>query len=80
MIRRAEIDENTQMCLVFPYIGRWLRGRNRLRRSFRIVAQMIISASYKTDIPAFHGAWYLRRIAAGSVTVAKHDKKAEILG
>ena len=26
---------------------------------------MIISASYKTDIPAFYGPWFLRRLAAG---------------
>lgn len=26
---------------------------------------MIISASYKTDIPAFYPAWFLRRLAAG---------------
>ncbi len=27
---------------------------------------MIISASYRTDIPAFYGDWFLRRVAAGS--------------
>ena len=27
---------------------------------------MIISASYKTDIPAFYGAWFLNRLGAGS--------------
>jgi len=26
---------------------------------------MIISASYKTDIPAFYGAWFMERLAAG---------------
>lgn len=26
---------------------------------------MIVSASYKTDIPAFYGAWFERRLAAG---------------
>ena len=26
---------------------------------------MIISASYKTDIPAFYGAWFLKRLEAG---------------
>ena len=31
---------------------------------------MIISASYKTDIPAFYGGWFSRRLKAGSVTVA----------
>ncbi|MBT3884975.1 MAG: DUF1848 domain-containing protein [Rhodospirillaceae bacterium] len=31
---------------------------------------MIISASYKTDVPAFYGNWFLRRIKAGSVNVA----------
>ncbi|HKV84766.1 MAG TPA: DUF1848 domain-containing protein [Ktedonobacterales bacterium] len=27
---------------------------------------MIISASYKTDIPAFYGEWFMRRLRAGS--------------
>jgi len=27
---------------------------------------MIISASYKTDIPAFYGPWFMNRLAAGS--------------
>ena len=31
---------------------------------------MIISASYKTDIPAFYGDWFLNRLQAGSVSVA----------
>ena len=31
---------------------------------------MIISASYRTDIPAFHGDWFLAALAAGEVTVA----------
>ena len=26
---------------------------------------MIISASYRTDIPAFYGDWFLRRVTAG---------------
>ena len=26
---------------------------------------MIVSASYKTDIPAFYGAWFLNRLKAG---------------
>ena len=26
---------------------------------------MIVSASYKTDIPAFYGAWFMNRLAAG---------------
>ncbi|MCF8482058.1 MAG: DUF1848 domain-containing protein [Rhodospirillum sp.] len=30
---------------------------------------MIISASYRTDIPAFHGAWFARRLDAGWVDV-----------
>jgi DNA repair photolyase len=30
---------------------------------------MIISASYRTDIPAFHGAWFLARLNAGFCTV-----------
>ena len=30
---------------------------------------MIVSASYRTDIPAFHGAWFAERLAAGFVAV-----------
>ncbi len=30
---------------------------------------MIVSASYRTDIPAFHGRWFLDRLADGVVTV-----------
>ncbi|MGH6953712.1 MAG: DUF1848 family protein, partial [Alphaproteobacteria bacterium] len=26
---------------------------------------MIVSASYRTDIPAFYGPWFMRRLAAG---------------
>lgn len=31
---------------------------------------MIISASYRTDIPAFYGAWFINRFRAGSAMVA----------
>ena len=31
---------------------------------------MIISASYRTDIPAFYDRWFMRRLAAGSCRVA----------
>lgn len=31
---------------------------------------MIVSASYRTDIPAQYGAWFLRRLEAGFATVA----------
>ncbi|HUT51011.1 MAG TPA: DUF1848 domain-containing protein [Alphaproteobacteria bacterium] len=30
---------------------------------------MIVSASYRSDIPAFYGPWFLRRLAAGYVVV-----------
>lgn len=30
---------------------------------------MIISASYRTDLPAFHGAWFARQLAAGRALV-----------
>lgn len=30
---------------------------------------MIISASYRTDLPAYHGRWFLERLAAGEVAV-----------
>lgn len=31
---------------------------------------MIVSASYKTDIPAFYGEWFMRRLEAGHCRVA----------
>ena len=31
---------------------------------------MIVSASYRTDIPAFYGEWFMRRLAAGYSLVA----------
>ncbi|HKO08209.1 MAG TPA: DUF1848 family protein, partial [Alphaproteobacteria bacterium] len=31
---------------------------------------MIVSASYRTDIPAFYARWFLRRMHAGSCRVA----------
>ena len=31
---------------------------------------MIVSASYRTDIPAFYGRWFLNRLAAGQCRVA----------
>ncbi|MGH6960353.1 MAG: DUF1848 domain-containing protein [Dongiaceae bacterium] len=31
---------------------------------------MIVSASYRTDIPAFYGAWFMHRLQAGSCRVA----------
>ncbi len=31
---------------------------------------MIVSASYRSDIPAFYGAWFRRRLAEGTVRVA----------
>lgn len=34
------------------------------------LSKMIISASYKTDIPAFYGDWFLNRLAAGYCLVA----------
>jgi hypothetical protein len=35
-----------------------------------MIAPMIISASYRSDIPAFHGDWFLAALAAGAVAVA----------
>ena len=32
---------------------------------------MIILASYKTDIPAFYGAWFRKRLAAGQPIAAR---------
>lgn len=34
-----------------------------------IFRHMIVSASYRTDIPAFHGAWFNQRLDAGYCTV-----------
>src|SRR5208282_4624681 len=35
------------------------------RRKRYILPKMIISASYKTDIPAFYGRWFMARLEAG---------------
>ena len=35
-----------------------------------MVCVMIVSASYRTDIPAFYSDWFMRRLAAGQVRVA----------
>jgi len=52
---------------------------------------MLISASYKTDIPAFYGEWFINRLLAGyckmvnpygrqiyTVSLARHDAEAFI--
>ena len=31
---------------------------------------MIVSASYRTDVPAFYGAWFLGRLLSGQCRVA----------
>src|SRR5229473_8099183 len=36
----------------------------------RADASVIVSASYRTDIPAFYANWFLRRLVAGSCRVA----------
>jgi len=38
------------------------------RRTVRAIAPLIVSASRSTDIPAFYGDWFMRRLAAGYVT------------
>lgn len=38
-------------------------------RRDRLPGAMIVSASYRTDIPAFHGVWFLNRLAAGWAAV-----------
>jgi hypothetical protein len=35
-----------------------------------LFAAMIVSASYRTDIPAFYGKWFMKRLAAGCAIVA----------
>jgi len=40
-------------------------GSSRCLKSDDAITYMIISASYKTDIPAFYGKWFLNRLAAG---------------
>jgi hypothetical protein len=42
----------------------WKRG-TRGGRGIREVTQMIISASRRTDIPAFYAKWFLNRVRAG---------------
>lgn len=36
----------------------------------QVARTVIVSASYRTDIPAFHSRWFLGRLAAGSCQVA----------
>jgi hypothetical protein len=41
---------------------------------------MIISASYRSDIPAFHGEWFLAALAAGRVAVANpYNRRSSIV-
>lgn len=35
-----------------------------------MVGTMIVSASYRTDIPAFYGDWFMKRLGAGHAAVA----------
>ena len=35
-----------------------------------MIPAMIVSASYRTDIPAFYGDWFMKRLAAGHALVA----------
>ena len=42
--------------------------RNRAHRG--MLPAMIVSASYRTDIPAFYGDWFMKRLAAGHALVA----------
>src|SRR5271154_464750 len=48
----------------------WGRADPDHPRQVTVPSTMIISASYRTDIPAFHAPWFLRRLAAGRVRVA----------
>ena len=36
---------------------------------------MIISASYKTDIPAFYGQWFMNRLRAGHCRMVKVKRR-----
>ncbi len=36
---------------------------------------MIISASYKTDIPAFYGEWFINRLRAGHCRMVKVKRR-----
>jgi CTP:molybdopterin cytidylyltransferase MocA len=41
---------------------------------------MIVSASYRSDIPAFHGEWFLAALAAGEIAVANpYNRRASIV-
>lgn len=42
--------------------------RDGARRS--MVRVMIVSASYRTDVPAYYGDWFMKRLAAGHALVA----------
>jgi hypothetical protein len=45
-----------------------------------MIGAMIISASYRTDIPAFHGDWFLAALAAGEVAVANpYNRRASMV-
>lgn len=50
-----------------PDEDKWWLSR---RRRGTLLAAMIVSASYKTDIPAFYGKWFRTRLEAGYVRVA----------
>jgi len=46
----------------------------------RDIGTMIISASYRSDIPAFHADWFLAALAAGEVAVANpYNRKSSIV-
>ncbi len=72
-------------CESLAYIGRRLGGRKnaiptrlgavaaaglRFDAKPPIVVDMIVSASYRTDIPALYGDWFMGRLAAGFARVA----------
>ena len=50
-------------------VDRRSQSEHLVNRQFRGVS-MIVSASYKTDIPAFYGDWFMARLEAGFALVA----------
>lgn len=49
-----------------------------LRTSLPPVPRMIISASYKTDIPAFYGKWFMNRLDAGYCLMFNPFNRAQV--
>jgi hypothetical protein len=51
---------------------------DKVERLPRMVTKMIISASYKTDIPAFYGDWFEKRLEAGYCKVINPYNRRQV--